>query len=312
MNLIRPYGFYYPTQVFCVDDDRGFLEGLELALRPHFPVKTALNSVSVFEYFKRAPFPEDTLIERIADEELDLEFDCPLNLRISKIIDKASDKKRHDEFSVLIVDHSMPEMTGFALCEALVNHPIKKIMLTGEQDHKLAATAFNKGLIDYFIPKDQPNLTEHLIGIIALLQQRYFEEKTGFVIKVARNLQGSFLESRFFLPKFNAFLVRYKIVEFYLLDVTGSFLGLDAEGNPYWFLVRSEAQMLDLVDLAQGADDCSPELFRSLKNRERLVYFLTEAQRNLGLNQWLQLAHPVHGRHEEFYVAWVEGPISGF
>lgn len=312
MNLIRPYGFYYPTQVLCVDDDRGLLESLDIALTPHFKVKTETSPLNALQQLKHS-VPYDTpLIERIADEELDQEFDCPLNLKISKIIDKASDKGRNDEFSVLVVDHSMPEMTGIALCEALANHPIKKIMLTGEKDHNLAVKAFNNGLIDYFVPKDQPNLTEHLTGIVALLQQRYFEEKTGFVIKVAKNLQESFLGSIDFIPHFNAFLHQYKIVEFYLLDITGSFLGLDTKGNPHWFLVRSEAQMLDLLDLAKGENDLVEDLLQALEKREKLIYFLREEQRNLGLNQWPRIAYPIHARHEEFYVSWVKGAIQGF
>ena len=312
MNLIRPLGFYYPTQVLCVDDDQSLLEGLELELSPRFKTKIETTPVNVLKQLKLTMATrEEPLIERIRDEDLDQEFDCPLNLRISKIIDKASDKARHNEFSVLVVDHSMPEMTGFELCEELANHPIKKIMLTGEKDHNLAAKAFNKGLIDYFIPKDQPNLMEHLTDIIALLQQRYFEEKTSFVIKAARSLHQSFLGSAEFMQEFNQFFQQYKIMEFYLLDVVGSYLGLDAKGNPHWFLVRTEGHILELLDLAEGAV-LNEALRKGLQDRKTLVYFLREEQRKLGLDKWPKLAHPVTSKHKGVYLAWVEGAIKGF
>ena len=312
MNLIRPLGFYYPTQVLCVDDDPSLLGGLDLGLGPFFKIKTEKNPLNVLKHLKlTASSQDEPLMERIRDEDLDEEFDCPINLRISKIIDKASDKVRQNEFSVLIVDHSMPEMTGFELCEELANHPIKKIMLTGKKDHNLAAKAFNKGLIDYFIPKDQPNLMEHLVGIIGLLQQRYFEEKTSFVIKAARSLHKSFLGSAQFIHEFNAFLHQYKIVEFYLLDVVGSYLGLDAKGNPHWFLARTEGHMLELLDLAEGVV-LQEALRKGLQDRTKLVYFLREEQRNLGLDQWSKLAHSVSSEHNGIYLAWVEGAIKGF
>ena len=312
MNLIRPLGFYYPTQVLCVDDDPSLLGGLELGLGPFFKLKTEKNPLNVLKQLKlAATHREAPLMERIRDEDLDEEFDCPINLRISKIIDKASDKARHAEFSVLIVDHSMPEMTGFELCEALVNHPIKKIMLTGEKDHNLAAKAFNQGLIDYFIPKDQPNLMEHLVGIVSLLQQRYFEEKTSFVIKAAKSLHQSFLASPEFVHEFNAFLQQYKIVEFYLLDVVGSYLGLDAKGNPHWFLARTEGHMLELLDLAEGVV-LQEALRKGLQDRKKLVYFLREEQRNLDLDQWSKLAHSVTATYPGVYLACVKGAIQGF
>ena len=312
MNLIRLLGYYCPTQVLCVDDDPGMLSSLDIELSPHFKVKTEKNPVNVLQQLKLASADHETsLIERIRDEDLDQEFDCQMNLRISKIIDKALDLTRQNEFSVLVVDHSMPEMTGFALCEELANHPIKKIMLTGEKDHNLAAKAFNNGLIDYFIPKDQPNLMEHLAGVIALLQQRYFEEKTSFIIKAVRSLKQSFLGSAEFMREFNQFLQQYKIVEFYLLDVIGSYLGLDAEGNPHWFLARTENQMLELLDVAEEAE-LDRSLHKALQSREKMVYFLREEQRNLGLDQWPKLAHPVTSKHKGVYLAWVKGAIKGF
>lgn len=312
MNLIRPLGFYYPTQVLCVDDDRHLLNSLEMELSPHFKVKTETNPLNALAQLKlAATHREEPLIERIRDEDLDQDFDCPMNLRISKIIDKAMDKVHRNEFSVLVVDHSMPEMTGFALCEALANHPIKKIMLTGEKDHNLAAKAFNKGFIDYFIPKDQPNLMEHLVDIIALLQQRYFEEKTSFIIKAAQSQAGSFLGSVEFMQEFNRFVQRHHIMEFYLLDMTGSFLGLDVKGHPYWFLAKTETQMTDLLDVVSNGDSES-DLAQALAERSALIYFLREEERNLAVDEWASLAHPVTSKVNDVYLAWVAGSIRGF
>ncbi|MCX7123619.1 MAG: response regulator [Gammaproteobacteria bacterium] len=312
MDLIKPLGFYFPTQVLCVDDELGFLDSLERNLGAKFRIVTEQNPLAALQKLNaKNPCSDAGLVERISEEDLDQDFDCPINVQLSKIIDKAFMPARHEEISVVVVDYSMPKMTGLALCAELHDCRIKKIMLTGEKDQSLAIEAFNKGVIDYFIRKDDPDLERHLGAVIRLLQQKYFQERTAFIVTAARASAHSFFSSPDFLKEFNRFLHHHQIVEFYLLDVTGSFLGLNAAGEPYWFFVKTEAQMMDLVDIAQSGEP-SFEVVRALEERSAMVYFLSEEERNLDLEEWPSLAHPVTHKIGEVYLAWVEGPVRGF
>ncbi len=312
MDLTKPLGFYFPTQVLCVDDEVAFLESLERNLGAQFKIVTEQSPLSALKKLNaKRPCSDINLIERISEEDLDQDFDCPINIQLSKIIGKAFMPARYDDIGVVVVDYSMPEMTGLALCAELNDCRIKKIMLTGEKDQGLAIEAFNKGVIDYFIRKDDPDLERHLGAVIMLLQQKYFQERTAFIVTAACALQHSFLNSPEFLKGFNRFLRHYQIVEFYLLDVMGSFLGLNTAGEPYWFFVKTEAQMVDLVDIARGGEP-SFEVVRALEGRSAMVYFLSEEERNLDLEEWPSLTHPVTSKIEEVYLAWVEGPVRGF
>ncbi len=69
--------------------------------------------------------------------------------------------------------------------------------------------------------------------------------------------------------------------------------------------------MLDLLDLAEGAQ-LDEKLRKALQARAKMVYFLREEQRNLGLDKWPKMAHAVTSKYKGLYLAWVEGKIIGF
>ncbi len=309
MQLIRALGFYFPTTVLFVDDDQSFLKGLKVKFDGQLLAKLETNPLSAFDIMSGQSLQDEDLIETIDEDELDQDYACPINIPLPAIIEKAKNADRFDEVSVMVVDYSMPEMTGLALCEKLQNHPVKKIMLTGDSDQSIAIEAFNKGVIDHFVRKDRPDLISHLCGVIQLLQQKYFQERTSFILKAARAISPSFLSSEQFLPEFNRFIAKHDIVEFYLIDRGGSFFARNRRGESFCFLVKDEEEMARLIAIAENADTL-PQIFDALKEHKKMVYFLRERDQSRPLSEWAEISHAVSARADGFFLAYVEGLIK--
>lgn len=62
-----------------------------------------------------------------------------------------------------IVDYSMPEMDGLQALAALSDWPGLRVLLTGQADEQVAVDAFNRALIDQFLPKQSSDVAERLL-----------------------------------------------------------------------------------------------------------------------------------------------------
>ncbi len=103
------------------------------------------------------------------------------------------DKNRHKIPSVLVVDYSMPQMTGVEFCKQVQHLPCKKIMLTEYSSLDTAVKAFNDGIIDYFLKKEGEGLSEKISAVINKMQHEFFKDTTSSLIKY---VNSAFSQSR--------------------------------------------------------------------------------------------------------------------
>ena len=178
---VQPY--YHPTTTAIIDDSPDFLSNLSLNLDPSLAFRVfespllaldALNSVHA-----NAPGPERFFSIYQHREEHSFDHHV-IDLNLARIYREVFNEKRFQRFSVMVVDYDMPEMDGLELCRRLSHSPVRKVLLTGRADDKLAIKAFNEGIIDRFIPKQDPDATK-------LLQDTIREMQLGpYVVDLAR------------------------------------------------------------------------------------------------------------------------------
>ncbi|QJW85133.1 response regulator [Ramlibacter terrae] len=70
---------------------------------------------------------------------------------------------------VCVVDFSMPGMDGLQALAELGDWPGSRVLLTGQADEQVAVRAFNRGLIDQFIPKQTQDISRRLIEAVEKL-----------------------------------------------------------------------------------------------------------------------------------------------
>ena len=76
-------------------------------------------------------------------------------------IELINDSNRFNEVAVMVLDYSMPEMTGLQLAAALDKPNIRKLLLTGNPSSDEIIQAFNNKLINKYLKKSIEQL--HLL-----------------------------------------------------------------------------------------------------------------------------------------------------
>ena len=157
MTNITLSPYFHPTTVCFVDDNESFLNSLDLELPTDWAYRTFVDPVEALAFLNETP-PRVPLAERCfsADEGNHSVIHVDLNL----IEQEINYCERFRRISVVIVDYSMPSINGLDFCAQLIDPHIRKVMLTGVADEKIAVQAFNAGLIHRFIPKNHPHALE--------------------------------------------------------------------------------------------------------------------------------------------------------
>ena len=267
--------FYFPSTVVFVDDSRDFLSNLSLQLDAGLAFRLYDSPVDALLALNCSP-NHKTLVEQAfsishCDEDLSLSHHV-IDLNLGSILREVHNEQRFGQVSVLVVDYDMPEIDGLELCRNLRNPEIKKILLTGKADEKVAVRAFNEGLIDRFILKQDGDVFSLLRRAIADLQLAYFESLGRMVMDALALGSHAFLRDPVFIEEFRLICKRLNIVEFYISAIPDGILMLDTDGAASLLIVQDEDEMLSHFEIAY--DQAAPQaLLDILKSNRAISYF---------------------------------------
>ena len=272
MVTLRIPALFFPTSVLLIDDNRQFIQNLSLQLNNEIISKIFVKPLSALEYLNNL---EELQLETkyfISSDENGFSDKSSMDLNLSAIRGEVYNPARFTNVAVIVVDYAMPEINGIELCEKINNRSIKKIMLTGEADHHLAVAAFNAGIIDKFILKSDLNLQKNLNEYIIELQEKFFLEATASIQHVLRSEPSYALADAKMVEIFKKICHENQIVEYYLLDATGSFLLLDAVGKPSCFIIRNPFEAEMYCNFAEDST-VSPKTIAQIRSGEKIAYF---------------------------------------
>ncbi len=276
---------YFPTTVVFVDDNSKFLKNIHLQLDVDTATYRYFSNPKEALYFltqyKSDPFINHCLLQEDADE-----FDHrTVKIDISKIHHEIYNINRFKEISVIVLDYTMPGITGAEIAEILKGRGFKIILLTGEANHLNAVQLFNKGRIHYFIRKDEKNATSLLKEAIAHFQKEYMIETSKMVIdsitqkNSSSDQPPSCLSDPIFIQFFDNFIKKNNIAESYLFDEVGSFLLLDKNNKMSWLVVLNEDEMQITEDeMSDSSAVVDSGLLKAIKNRQILRYCFNPAE----------------------------------
>lgn len=279
--------FYHPTSVLVLDDDPLFLESLDFQFSEEVSCQTFTRPDAAMEHLRAqsvqhpnfARYFHEVSAIGARDKKQGPERphgDILLHLQFSALQAIIDDSTRQQRVSVAIVDYDMPKMSGVEFCRAIRHLPIKIILLTGKAGLETAISAFNEGLIDCFLQKQDPGVTHALRREIRRLQTQYFEEISA-PIKSALALQKSLpLDDPIVLQVFKNISEDKGIVEHYICDSPPGITMRDADGNEFFLLIcdSDAAEVQCNAAEAQGAPE---EMLQLLRARKANSWFPTEA-----------------------------------
>ena len=265
--------FYFPTNAVLLDDDPGFLRHFSLLLDPRLPCRTYSSVAKALQTINSqnsmiSRFSEFTNVTLLDDVEERVFVD------LKKLHALLYDSDRFSHISVVIIDYDMPEMNGIEVCKRIRNPEIKKILLTGKADEKIAVEAFNAGLIDQYIRKSNTEADLQINNAIKKLQMEYFMDITKPVQIVLADSTGLFLSDAKFNSTFSQLLTNNKYIEFYLWEQPKGILMLDARADQGFLFVMPKEVLKTHYEIAKSCD-APAELLPLLNDGTHLAWFPT-------------------------------------
>ncbi|CEK11768.1 response regulator [Legionella hackeliae] len=304
---------YFPSTALFIDDSRDFLLNFVLQLDEGLAYRVFDSPFDALDYIHKKNCELVMLSQRCLSEYTEAN-NCPLtnhtiNLNLSAIHAEIYNPRRFSEISVVVVDYAMPGMDGIEFCRKIGNTNIKKILLTGQADEKLAIEAFNEGLIHRFIQKSDPHAAELITRSIYDLQLQYFQSMSDMIVRMLSVTSPSCLHDNKFAEFFRQLRLEKGIVEYYLADNSGSFLLLDDDANASFLIVKNEADMRLHYDLALD-NGASEDVLDQLAGAEKIPCFWQEATRPPEWNDWAACLIPAHRfvSEETYFYAYTQGP----
>lgn len=233
--------YCYPTTTLFVDDSVDFLTNFSLQLSSDLLIKLYSKPHEALAYVKKS-LSSGHVSQRSLDVATEVGGNPITNhtvtLDLSNIQQEMYNPNRFGEIAVVVVDYDMPGMNGLEFCRKIADTNVKKILLTGKGDEKVAVEAFNEGLIDRFVQKNNRDVIKLVNENIHRLQTRYFQSMSEKMQAVLAQNSASFINDPTFSEFFYDLCAEHKIVEYYLTELTGSYLLLDADANPSLLVVK--------------------------------------------------------------------------
>lgn len=303
---------YFPSTAVFVDDSRDFLLNFVLQLDEGLAYRVFDSPFDALDCIDKKRCELELLSRRCLSEYTEAK-NCPLtnhtiNLDLAAIHAEVYNSKRFSEISVVVVDYAMPGMDGLEFCRRIENTHIKKILLTGQADEKLAIEAFNEGLIHRYIKKSDPDVANLITKSIHDLQLLYFQGMSDMIVRMLSVTSPSCLHDKKFAELFWEICRNKKIVEFYLADNSGSFLMLDDDAKISFLIVKNEADMRLHYDWALD-NGASEEVLELLLSGEKIPCFWQLSSATPQWSEWSNCLVPASKfvSDEVYYYAYVEG-----
>lgn len=188
---------------------------------------------------------------------------------------RADGIKRYSTTRVFVVDYSMPALTGLEVLERLEQWPGARLMLTGQADEMLAVTAFNKGLIHQFVPKQTKDLARRLIDTIQSLMEMPLGDLGKIWLNNLTREQLSLVRDPAVSNWLFSLVKAQGWVEYVVIGAPFGILGLTAEGMVGWLQIEHHESSRSLDELADvvNALNLTAEQMQGVKSGQLVVDF---------------------------------------
>lgn len=294
--------YFLPSHVMIIDDDQTILDNLIPCLDEQTSVYVPFqNPFKALEYVNSQVDKMDSHVSLANADEWQ---HVRLNFNIYDLYKKIYNPERFSQISVVIVDYHMPGLNGLEFCAKIKNPYIQCILLTGDEDEQIAIEAFNQGLIQAYIKKHEIEALDKLKKAIREAQFNYFYQLSILTTSAATfDRSATALKDPSFINLFFNLIRENNIIEYYLHEITGTFLFLDKSGN-----VSSLFTFLkDQLDVIAGFHDYTGSLFDSLKNYEQILCFHSQETVEIPPpSQWDRYVRPAQllKGHQPYYYAY--------
>ena len=242
--------FHRPGTVVFLDDDPDYLEMLALVLPRHWHLRLFMRPAECIAHLlQEPPFWEADAWNQQQLVELWREGK-PLIPQVLAYWSRYTE--RYALSRVCVVDFSMPGMDGLQALAELGDWPGARVLLTGQADEQVAVRAFNRGLIDQFIPKQTPDISRRLVEAVERLLFTSHARHAQTWRSTLKQEQSAHLRAPGVDAWLSSFCAKHWVEHVVIGDPFGV-LGMDAAGRIGWLQLESRDGLAALAELAEVA-----------------------------------------------------------
>ena len=245
--------FHRPGAIVFLDDDPGYLEMLAMVLPRQWHIKLYLRPQACINQLQQEPPLWEA--DAWAQQEIidNWRAGSPLIPQILQYW--AAQHQRYDLSQVCVFDYAMPGMDGLQALSELTDWPGGRILLTGQADEHVAVSAFNRGLIDQFIAKQTPDISQHLISVVQRMLDRPQLRHSQTWRAALTQPQHALLQVPSVARQLTS-VAANQWVEHVVIGQPFGILGMNAEGLVSWLQLEPASGLAELAELAesQGMD----------------------------------------------------------
>lgn len=299
--------YHHPTTIVIIDDDRSYIKQFLMSQNlDNFNI-VAFDNISHALNFINSQMNDTLNIRNYFSDSLHIKEkyeQWSIDLNLYEIPKKIFDQNRFNQISTIICDYSMPMQNGIEFFKNIKNPFITKILLTGVAQNSLAVKAFNSGLINYFIKKEQIDLDKKLEEICQKAQQDYFSKisYTGIDVIIKNMQKSSALYDYEFSEFFSSILTKYKIREYYIFESFGCYFMINNDNEIYLFFIYTEADAINIFSGNYCDDEEAIKIFN--QNPKIITYFTfgtPDFPEDEGMEKFLTKATKFKGTYNNFY-----------
>ena len=258
-----------PGGVIFLDDDPDYLDMLGEVMPPAWFVRLFLRPVACIDLLQedarlreKDAWAQQDIINRWRDGAL----------LIPQILHywRADAAARFALVQVAVVDYAMPAMSGLRVLGELQDWPGARILLTGRADEQLAVSAFNRGLINQFVPKQSPDIRLRVIGAIEDLRNQP-DRRHQQIWRATLSLdQQALLDDPLISQALDNLAQAQGWNEHLVIGKPFGMLALGAQGNASWLQLEPAANLEELAEIAQS-QGWEMQTVQDIRNGAKLV-----------------------------------------
>jgi CheY-like chemotaxis protein len=277
-SAAQGFACQHPSSILLLDDDEMFVRSLSEALAPSAVAPFTEPGAALRHLHVLARRFSETAQPRCLDfdGELTLEAQADPRAALPRALIGSAD--RFSMIQVAVVDQVMPALRGTEFCRQARELGVKTILLSGRMNDAEALEAFNSGVIDRYVAKNDPDALAKIANMSEDLRQQRLREQTG-TLSSFLDARGRDLVARHDLWHVLGQAARiFPFCEHYFDPVPPGFLLVSSTGDHRFLLVGDAVEQRQIASLVEDLEGPTPE-YDGLNAGSMMAWNLLDATR---------------------------------
>ena len=206
---------------------------------------------------------------------------------------------------VCVVDYAMPAMSGLQVLGEVAGWTGYRVLLTGRIEEQLAVSAFNRGLIERFVPKQAADIRLRLTGAIQDLLDRPDARHEQTWRSTLSREQHTLLCDPAISSQLDEMARSQGWIEHVVIGAPFGILALDSQGLASWLQLEPAQNLPELAEMAES-QGWNQVMVEDVRAGRQLLDLELELSLGAGRKPESQAAFCIAGANDKVYAALFE------